>query len=60
VSNHQHHTGDSERGLHWDWRFVIGVLLLLVAIVTNLMTLDEIALRCEAAGAPPAAMPVAG
>lgn len=37
---HKHH-GGGKRPLHKDWRLWVGVILMLVAIATYVLTLDE-------------------
>jgi hypothetical protein len=60
MSNHHHHTEKpSKKKIHQDWRVIVAVVLMLIAIVTYVMTLDEAVIPGEAPGTPAVPVPAA-
>jgi hypothetical protein len=39
--SHDHETKYTKKKLHQDWRFIVAVVLMLIAIVAYVMTLDD-------------------
>ncbi len=63
MSHHHHHhdhhqTADHpKKKLHQDWRFIVAVVLMLIAIATYIMTMDDRMLPGRAPANPPATAP---
>jgi len=39
--SHDHETKYTRKKLHQDWRFIVAVVLMLIAIIAYVMTLDD-------------------
>ena len=55
--SHDHETKYTRKKLHQDWRFIIAVVLMLIAIVAYVLTLDDRVAPGPAPVSPPATAP---
>jgi hypothetical protein len=39
--SHHHHTDPPKKKLHQDWRFIVAVVLMLIAMIVYVLTLDD-------------------
>jgi len=56
--SHDHETKYTKKKLHQDWRFIVAVVLMLIAIAAYVMSLDEAMVPGQAPTAPAATAPV--
>ena len=52
--SHDHETKYTKKKLHQDWRFIVAVVLMLIAIVTYVMTMDDTMAPGQAPASPAA------
>lgn len=55
--SHHHGTDFPKKKLHQDWRFIVAVVLMLIAIVAYVLTLDDRMVPGPAPANPPATTP---
>ena len=55
--SHDHETKYTKRKLHQDWRFIVAVVVMLIAIVVYVMTLDDTMAPGPAPASPTATTP---
>jgi hypothetical protein len=55
--SHDHETKYTRKRLHQDWRFIVAVVLMLIAIIAYVMTLDETMVTVPAPASPAATAP---
>jgi len=57
LMSHDHETKYTRKKLHQDWRFIVAVVLMLIAIVAYVMTLDDRMVPGPAPASPAATAP---
>lgn len=57
--SHHHTTDFPKKKLHQDWRFIVAVILMLIAMVVYVATLNEAVVPGRAPGRPAETVPIA-
>ena len=52
--SHDHETKYTRKKLHQDWRFIVAVVLMLIAIIVYVMTMDDRIVPGPASASPAA------
>jgi hypothetical protein len=57
--SHHHTTDLPKKGLHQDWRFIVAVVLMLIAMIVYVLTLDDAVVPGRTPGSPAETVPIA-
>lgn len=57
--SHHHTTDLPKKKLHQDWRVIVAVILMLIAMITYVMTMDDAIVPGQAPGSPAETVPIA-
>jgi hypothetical protein len=57
--SHHHTTDLPKKKIHQDWRFIVAVVLMLIAIFVYVATMDDAIVPGQPAGSPAETVPIA-